>query len=29
VAGELARHARGPGFAGVSVRLDAGPLQML
>ncbi len=29
VATELARQARGPGFAGVSVRLDAGPLQML
>ena len=29
VAAELARHARGPGFAGVTVRLDVGPLQML
>jgi primosomal protein N' (replication factor Y) (superfamily II helicase) len=29
VASELARHARGPGFAGIRVRVDAGPLQML
>jgi len=29
VAAELARQARGPGFAGVSLRLDASPLQML
>ena len=29
VALELARQARGPGFAGVTVRLDANPLQML
>jgi primosomal protein N' (replication factor Y) len=29
VAAELARQARGPGFAGVTVRLDANPLQML
>jgi primosomal protein N' (replication factor Y) len=29
VAAELARQARGPGFAGVTLRLDANPLQML
>jgi primosomal protein N' (replication factor Y) (superfamily II helicase) len=29
VATELARQARGPGFAGVTLRLDANPLQML
>jgi primosomal protein N' (replication factor Y) len=29
VAAELARQARAPGFAGVTLRLDANPLQML
>ena len=29
VAAELARQARGPGFVGVTLRLDANPLQML